>query len=127
MPSNSSSSLGQALLAPRAIALVGASGDTRKNTARPLRFMRKHDYAGRIYPINAGRAEIMGERAYATLADLPEAVDHVFVMIPGEHVLPVLEQCPAAGARVVTIYSDGFAEAGSGRRGAPAGPGRARP
>ncbi|AOB33272.1 acyl-CoA synthetase [Bordetella sp. H567] len=112
MPSNSSSSLGQALLAPRAIALVGASGDARKNTARPLRFMRKHDYAGRIYPINAGRADIMGERAYPTLADLPEAVDHVFVMIPGEQVLPVLEQCPAAGARVVTIYSDGFAEAG---------------
>ncbi|OZI63201.1 acetate--CoA ligase family protein [Bordetella genomosp. 11] len=112
MPPNALSSLGQALLAPRAIALVGASGDARKNTARPLRFMRKHAYAGRIYPINAGRAEIMGERAYPTLADLPEPVDHVFVMIPGDQVLPVLEQCPAVGARVVTIYSDGFAEAG---------------
>lgn len=112
MPSTPSSSLGQALLAPRAIALVGASGDARKNTARPLRFMRKHAYAGRIYPINAGRAEILGERAYPTLADLPEPVDHVFVMIPGEQVLPVLEQSAAAGARVVTIYSDGFAESG---------------
>jgi acyl-CoA synthetase (NDP forming) len=100
------------LLAPRAIALVGASGDARKNTARPLRFMRKHGYAGRIYPINAGRSEILGERAYPTLADLPEPVDHVFVMIPGEQIAPVLEQCPRAGARVVTIYSDGFAEAG---------------
>ncbi|HTJ98072.1 MAG TPA: acetate--CoA ligase family protein [Bordetella sp.] len=112
MPSNSLPSLGQALLAPRAIALVGASGDARKNTARPLRFMRKHDYKGRVYPINAGRAEIMGERAYPTLADVPEAVDHVFVMIPGEQILSVLEQCPAVGARVITIYSDGFAEAG---------------
>jgi acyl-CoA synthetase (NDP forming) len=112
MPSNSLPTLGQALLAPRAIALVGASGDVRKNTARPLRFMRKHDYKGRIYPINAGRAEIMGERAYPTLADVPEAVDHVFVMIPGEQILSVLEQCPTVGARVITIYSDGFAEAG---------------
>ncbi|ARP84270.1 acyl-CoA synthetase [Bordetella genomosp. 8] len=112
MSVKSSTSLGQALLAPRAIALVGASGDERKNTARPLRFMRKHRYAGRIHPINAGRTEIMGERAYPSLAVLPEPVDHVFVMIPGEQVLSVLEQCPAAGARVLTVYSDGFAEAG---------------
>jgi acyl-CoA synthetase (NDP forming) len=103
---------GQALLAPRAIALVGASGDARKNTARPLRFMRKHGYAGHIYPINATRAEILGERAYASLDALPEPVDHIFVMIPGEQVLPLLASCAAAGARVVTVYSDGFAEAG---------------
>jgi acyl-CoA synthetase (NDP forming) len=103
---------GQALLAPRAIALVGASGDVRKNTARPLRFMRKHGYAGRIYPINATRDEILGERAYASLDALPEPVDHVFVMIPGDQIVPLLAPCAAAGARVVTIYSDGFAEAG---------------
>jgi acyl-CoA synthetase (NDP forming) len=112
MSSVSPVSFASALLAPRAIALVGASGDARKNTARPLRFMRKHGYTGRIYPINAGRAEILGERAYPTLADLPEPVDHVFAMIPGEQIREVLEQCPAAGARVLTIYSDGFAEAG---------------
>ncbi|ANN74427.1 acetate--CoA ligase family protein [Bordetella bronchialis] len=113
MPDHPSSSLGHALLAPRAIALVGASGDARKNTARPLRFMRKHRYAGHIYPINAGRSEIMGEQAYPSLADLPGTVDHVFVMIPGEQVLPALEQSAAAGARVVTVYSDGFAETGA--------------
>lgn len=105
-------SFGQALLAPRSIALVGASGDVRKNTARPLRFMRKHGYTGQIYPINAARNEILGERAYAALDALPEPVDHVFVMIPGDQVLPLLAPCAAAGARVVTIYSDGFAEAG---------------
>src|SRR3546814_2124115 len=54
----------QALLAPAAIALVGASGDPAKNTARPLRFMRKHGYHGRIFPINATRSEILGEPAY---------------------------------------------------------------
>lgn len=116
LPRNTPPTLAQALLAPRAIALIGASGDPRKNTARPLRFMRKHGYDGRIYPINAGRAEILGERAYSTLADLPEPVDHVFVMIPGEKILPLLDQCAAAGARVVTIYSDGFAETGPAGR-----------
>jgi acyl-CoA synthetase (NDP forming) len=108
----STATLAQALLEPRAVALVGASGDARKNTARPLRFMRKHGYQGRIYPINATRTEIMGERAYPTLLDLPEPVDHIFMMIPGEQIIPMLDQCAAAGARVVTMYSDGFAEAG---------------
>jgi len=48
--------LARALFAPRAVALIGASGDAGKNSARPLRFLRKHGYAGRIVPINATRA-----------------------------------------------------------------------
>ncbi|HEY9271988.1 CoA-binding protein, partial [Achromobacter sp.] len=106
-------SFAEALLSPRSIALVGASGDARKNTARPLRFMRKHGYAGAVYPINAGRAEILGEKAYPSLAGLPGPVDHVFVMIPGSEVAAVLEPCAQAGARVVTVYSDGFGETGA--------------
>lgn len=108
----SSSSFADALLSPRAIALVGASGDARKNTARPLRFMRKHGYTGAIYPINAGRADILGERAYPSLAALPGPVDHVFIMIPGDGVAALLPECAQAGARVVTVYSDGFGETG---------------
>ncbi|SEJ04106.1 acetate--CoA ligase family protein [Achromobacter sp. NFACC18-2] len=107
-----SNSFADALLSPRAVALVGASGDARKNTARPLRFMRKHGYAGAIYPVNAGRAEILGERAYPSLAELPGPVDHVFIMIPGDGVAALLPDCARAGARVVTVYSDGFGEAG---------------
>ncbi|WP_228468287.1 CoA-binding protein, partial [Achromobacter denitrificans] len=105
-------SFADALLSPRSIALVGASGDARKNTARPLRFMRKHGFPGAVYPINAGRAEILGEKAYPSLVGLPGPVDHVFVMIPGSDVAAMLDDCARAGARVVTIYSDGFGETG---------------
>ncbi len=107
-----SSSFADALLSPRAIALVGASGDARKNTARPLRFMRKHGYSGAIYPINAGRADILGEPAYPSLDALPGPVDHVFIMIPGDGVAALLPACARAGARVATVYSDGFGETG---------------
>lgn len=108
----SDTTFADALLSPRSIALVGASGDVRKNTARPLRFMRKHGYAGTIYPINAGRSEILGEKAYPSLDGLPGPVDHVFVMIPSSDVAAILEPCARAGARVVTVYSDGFGETG---------------
>ncbi|OZI55035.1 acetate--CoA ligase family protein [Bordetella genomosp. 5] len=100
----------QALLAPASVALVGASADPAKNTARPLRFMRKHRYGGRVYPINPARDTVLGERAWPTLDALPEAVEHVFIMVPGAQVEALLEPCARAGARVVTVYSDGFAE-----------------
>lgn len=102
----------QALFSPRAIALVGASGNLKKNTARPMRFMRKHGFTGKIYPINRSQSEIMGEQAYADLADLPGPIDHAFVMVASDLVLPMLEPIAKAGAKVVTIYSDGFGETG---------------
>ena len=102
----------QALFSPRAIALVGASGNLQKNTARPMRFMRKHGFTGKIYPINRTQTEIMGEPAYADLSELPGPIDHAFVMVASELVIPLLEPMARAGAKVVTIYSDGFGETG---------------
>jgi acyl-CoA synthetase (NDP forming) len=106
-----------ALFEPRSIALVGASGDASKNTSRPQRFLRKHGYSGRIIPINPGRDEIFGEKAYADIASVPETIDHAFIMVPAKAVRPAVEQCAAKGVPVATVYSDGFAETGpEGRR-----------
>jgi acetate---CoA ligase (ADP-forming) len=100
----------QALFAPRSVALLGASGDAAKNTARPQRFLKKHGYAGRVFPINATRKEVMGVQAYSRLADVPEQVDHAFIMVP--EVEQALEDCAARGVPVASIYSNGFADAG---------------
>ena len=102
--------LGEALFRPRTVALIGASGDPAKNTARPQRYLRKHGYPGRIIPINPGRKEILGEAAYPTLADAPVQVDHAFIMV--EDVERALEDCGRKGVPVASIYSDGFADAG---------------
>src|SRR6185437_1652340 len=87
--------LAQALFAPRAVALVGASGDPNKNTARPQRYLRKHGYTGRIVPINATRDEVLGERAYRRIADAPGEIDHALIMV--EEVEAALEECAAKG------------------------------
>ncbi|MDX1433651.1 MAG: acetate--CoA ligase family protein, partial [Gammaproteobacteria bacterium] len=108
--------LSRALFSPRAVALVGASGDPDKNTGRPLRYLRQHGFRGRIVAINARRAEVMGERAYASVADAPGPIDHAFIMVPGAQVAEVIDQCAAAGIPVATVYSDGFAEAGEAGR-----------
>ena len=107
----------QALFEPRSIALVGASGDARKNTSRPQRYLRKHGYTGRIIPVNPGRDEIFGEKAYPDLVSVPDDIDHAFIMVPADAVQAAIEQCVAKGVPVATIYSDGFAETGpEGRR-----------
>ena len=109
--------LAQALFAPRSIALIGASGDTGKNTSRPQRYLRKHGYPGRIFPVNPGRDELFGERAYPDVTAIPDAVDHAFIMVPVKAVVPAIEQCCAKRVPVITVFTDGFAETGeAGRR-----------
>lgn len=109
--------LAEVLFAPRSVALIGASGDAAKNTSRPQRFLRKHGYAGRVIPVNPGRAEIFGEKAYPDLASVPGPVDHAFIMVPAAAVAEALRQCCEKKVPVVTIFSDGFAETGEeGRR-----------
>ena len=115
-----SAELFRALFAPRGIALFGASADPAKNTARPQRFLRKHGYAGAIVPINPRRREVLGERAYARLADAAGDIDQAFVMVPPEDVPAACEACFARRVPVVTIFTDGFGEAGEAGREAQA-------
>ncbi len=109
--------LAQALFAPRSIALIGASGDAAKNTSRPQRFLRKHGFSGAVFPINPGRDEILGEKAYPDLRAVAAPVDHAFIMVPTSAVVEAVAQCCEKKVRVATIFSDGFAETGAeGRR-----------
>jgi len=77
-----------------------------------MRFMRKHGCKVQLYPINKGQAEVLGEKAYATLEDVPGLIDHAFVMVSYEHVFDQVKAAAQAGAKVVTVYSDGFGEVG---------------
>ncbi|MFZ9679581.1 MAG: acetate--CoA ligase family protein [Quisquiliibacterium sp.] len=102
----------RALLDPRAVALVGASGDIRKNTARPQRFLTACGWQGRILPINPARPEILGLPAYKSLLDAPGEIDQAFIMLGADDVEGVIEQCAQRAVPVATIFSDGFAEIG---------------
>ena len=103
----------RALLRPGAVALYGASGDPKKNTGRPQRFLKAHGYPGRIVPINPNRDTVQGEKAYAKAVDAPGGIEQVLIMVPKQDVLAAVEDCAVAGIKVATIYSDGFAETGA--------------
>jgi acetate---CoA ligase (ADP-forming) len=91
---------------------VGQSNDPAKTAGRPLKFLRQAGYAGRVYPVNARRDEVLGERAFASLAALPEVPEHVYVVTPTEAAVEAIEECGRLGVKVATVLADGFAEAG---------------
>ena len=103
--------LRQALLSPRSIALIGQSDDAGKTAGRPLKYLRAAGYSGTIYPVNPRRDSVLGERAFPSLAALPEVPDHAYVLTPTEGVIDAVEQCGRIGIPVATILADGFAAA----------------
>ncbi len=100
------------LLAPRSVAILGASDNPIKAGGRPIDYMRRYGFAGRVYPVNPKRAQIQGLQAYPELAALPDAPDLVVVSVAGQEVERAIDQCLAVKARAAVIYSSGFAELG---------------
>ena len=110
--------LRQALLSPRSVAIVGQSNDAAKTAGRPLKYLRQAGYAGTIYPINPRRETVLGERAWPSLAALPEVPDHAYIVTPTEGAVAAVAECGAIGVPVATILANGFAEAGEAGQGA---------
>lgn len=104
--------LAQALINPKSIALYGASDDPTKMGGRPVQFLQRSGYAGRIYPINPKREEVQGLKAWPSLSSLPEVPDHVFVLTPTDTVLDAVRACAANGVKLVSVLASGFSESG---------------
>lgn len=104
--------LAPALLNPRRIALVGASADPTRLTARAQVYLRKHGFDGELYPVNPRAETILGEKSYPSIAAIPGPVDLAYLLLATEHVEGVINDVAAKGIPVACILADGFAEAG---------------
>lgn len=102
----------KALVNPDSVALIGVSGSPGKLTARPLEFLQKNGWQGRIYPVNPTRDEIGGLKAYRSVADIPGGVDHAYILLNADPAIEALADCAKAGVKVISLLADGFAEAG---------------
>ena len=101
------------LLAPRAVAVVGASADPARIGGQPVRALREFGYTGGVYPVNPKRDEVMGLRCYADVADIPRPCDVAVVAVPAPAVPDVVERCGTAGISFAIVLSAGFGETGA--------------
>lgn len=99
--------------APRRVALVGATEDLSKFGGRCMRLLIDFGYRGKIYPVNPKRSELFGLKCYPSLDELPEAPDHVGVVLPCVGVPAALEACVRRGVPFATVFSAGFGETGT--------------
>lgn len=99
-----------ALFRPNSVAIVGASSDANKVGGRPLAFLLKAGYAGRIFPVNPAGGQVQGVPAFKSLADIDEPVDQVIIAVPPTQVMAVVGECAAMGVRALQIFSAGFGE-----------------
>ncbi|HSD55217.1 MAG TPA: acetate--CoA ligase family protein [Burkholderiales bacterium] len=97
---------------PKSIAIIGASENINKIGGRPIHYMQRQGYAGRIYPINPGRTEIQGLKAYPSLAALPEVPDLALVIVGGDQTVPTVDECARRGVRTAIVIASGFGETG---------------
>jgi acyl-CoA synthetase (NDP forming) len=104
--------LASALLNPRRIALIGGSSDPKRLTARAQVYLRKHGFSGELFPINPSAETILGERAYARLADVPGEIDLAYLLLGTQHVEGQIAAVAEKRIPVAAILADGFAEAG---------------
>ena len=103
----------QAALNPASIAIVGASDNPHKVGGRPILFMKKYGYRGKVFPVNPGRAEVQGYPAYADLGALPEVPEMAIVALAGEGTVQAVEQCARMGVKVAVIMASGYGETGA--------------
>ncbi len=105
-------SLHRALFNPERIALIGASSDRSRLTARAQLYLRKHGFAGDILPVHPRETEVLGEKAYPSLANVPGQVDFAYVLLGTQQVEGVINAIAQKGVPAAAILADGFAEAG---------------
>lgn len=77
------------------IAVVGLSPRPERPSYRVSRAMQGFGY--RIVPVRPVVSEVLGEKAYATLSDIPEKVDMVDVFRAGDQIDPIIDECIALG------------------------------
>ena len=106
-----------ALLAPRAIAVVGASGRRGSVGNTLLRQLAHGGYDGRLFAVNPRHDEVEGVPCVARLAALPLPVEHVALAVADERVEALLDEAAEVGARAATMFGGLAGDAGGhGRR-----------
>lgn len=103
----------EALFNPSSVAIIGASRDERKSGGRFFQSLMRNGFKGSYYAVNPQETEVMGQKAYASVLDIPGEVDLVVITIPAAAMPRVMADCAKKQVKAAVIFSAGFREAGA--------------
>ncbi|WP_218005317.1 acetate--CoA ligase family protein [Hydrogenophaga palleronii] len=100
------------LLAPRSVAVVGASPDPNSVSGRVRRNLKLMGYRGDVHLVSRTRDEVDGERCLKSLDELPMGVDAAVLVVPQAAVEESIQACARRGVGAAAVFASGFAEGG---------------
>ncbi|HWM38499.1 MAG TPA: acetate--CoA ligase family protein [Streptomyces sp.] len=100
------------LMQPSSVAVIGASNEQGKIGNSVMRNLVDGGFPGEIHPVNPKADEILGRKAYKSVADIPGEVDVAVFAVPAKFVPDTLEAVGAKGIPNAVLIPSGFAETG---------------
>ncbi len=100
------------LLFPRSIAVVGASTKKGSIGNTLMHNLISEGFSGPVYPVNPTTQVVNSVRAYASVLDIPDAVDLAFIVVPAGLALQAARECAEKGVRGLVVITAGFSEIG---------------
>ena len=97
----------------KTIAVVGLSGKSFRPSHGVSEYMQSRGY--RIFPVNPNETEVLGEKSWARLEDIPERIDIVNIFRRSSAVEPVVESAIRIGARAVWMQEGVVNRAAAGQ------------
>lgn len=101
------------LLAPRSVAIIGASDREGNLGGLAARFLQKFGYRGPIWPVNPSRDVVADLPCFPSLRDLPSTPDMAIIAVPANDVTKVARDCVDASVPSAVVWAGGFAEGGA--------------
>ena len=102
----------EAILRPRSIAVVGATGRAGSIGREVLKNLVASGFTGKVFPVNRARDVVLSMKAYKRVSEIPDAVDLAVIVVPKAAVPGVVSDCGKKGVRGLVIVTAGFREVG---------------
>jgi len=99
-------------MVPQSIAVIGASTDPQKTAGKPIFYLQKNEYHGKIFPVNPKVETIAGLKCYPDIASLPETPDVAIILVGTEAAIAAVAALAKINTPVAIVLTSGFAETG---------------
>jgi len=102
-----------ALFRPKTVAVIGATERPQSIGRRVMWALVTSPFGGTVFPVSKDRTSVLGIKAYANVAAVPEMVDLAVIATPAKAVPGVISECVQAGVKAAVVISAGFREHGA--------------